>query len=584
MSADWTDDASGRRADQLLAARADTMSAGQLLSLERRHQDNATDRALLAACSRHVLQLQPDELDVAFDGLLTSLEFRQQQLPEPDMDDQRFRGWCTVVSDSCGLLHLANRHLIYRTGSTVDDRCSHRLEALLIAGINELDRRFGRRVASGSDWMLVAAEPDAVIRRRLANAINYLARDAFSLESSNALHRLADVLGTTHVDIAVQVPTFAMIPFTDSRALLFQRIRSDVQNVETYLSSLGSPSLEASEAELDIRAASTRALASLAGTAPDLTPFEREEQKPTREARFIGRVEIARKHHEAGRLQQAQASMPPVRSIKKLQLVELHSYLLAASVTADRDRMDAILRASFERLHHLAPRELGQVNFLARAIQFYELLADHQVLENANTAFERFVSIEPNGTRRSPAPWVLFCIDQCRVTPGLVAPLSRVLSNDGVEFYNLQDDRFTNRLVKPWTLSPRLSAGSISVEECDLPADEFHNDWDIDLEGGEVITGGVNYFQGLYERVGRVLKVYDVDWDMPAARTYSGLWLRQLDRSVKVLDGVRRVSGGTPTTDLFRDGAVPLSPVVGSSHLCDCAPRVAAARHDQLEL
>jgi hypothetical protein len=521
--------------------------------------DAKLDRQRLASCNLHVLALDWDGLNAEFDDLLAALEARldeframRGEIRRDTATRARLDGWAVVVNDAAGVAHLANRHFLYRSGVVLDDSVRRRLESLIRSGIVFLDATFERSVETPEDWLAIASQPDAVIRRRLANACSYVARDAYSIDSGSPLEELLPLLRSGHIDIVTMLPTFAMVPFASADDELLTVIGSAIDAVGTYLEGLAGAAHSHDEHVVGIlRSCHERASHSL-GLAPrsvsqrvnSATSRISMLRRAVRRARSLSRGEAGVQLRAAtsltgrGAIAAAHAALPSPRTIRRMSLTAMFSYLNVAPLLLSREEFDVALEGVFERLVRLSADSLGTAAFLARSMQYVSLIEDRDLIENANAAFDLAApSASPD---QHDGPWILLAIDQCRVTPGLLAPMSGVLVEHGARFFNLQQNRLDNDLVQPWPFGPRLTANSAAVIGNNTPPDQFLNDWIVDLPNGRVEADGVNFFQGVYERVGRVLKVYDVDWDSPGTRTYVDLWLRQLDRTVFVLRHVRQ--------------------------------------------
>lgn len=235
------------------------------------------------------------------------------------------------------------------------------------------------------------------------------------------------------------------------------------------------------------------------------------------------------------------------------------------------------------RLQAYSAEALNNVNVAGRMIQYGDLVDDLFTMENANVAFDGLY--RPSGrTQSKPKIFTLLVADQDRVTPSLLAPISGLLRAEGMEFRNLQINRLDNRVIRPWVWSPRLSANTASLEHSAVLPIDHHMDWEIDLANRRVVANGLNYYQGLYERTARVLKVYNVDWDLPAARVYFRQWLRQVDRVVAALDEVRLVAERDDLQIRLVSLQSHFAPFFGVAPLRGRPPQPLPARHHVVQL
>ena len=550
-----------------------------------------TDVGRLRALSVHMLKLEPAAFSSQLHDLLDALEGRSAEFEDEEFGFPRLNGWCSVVNNTAGFVHYANRHFLYRLGHVIEATdIAARLESLIIAGVRELDRRFDRKVDCPSAWAAIVKEQDASPRSRLANAISYVARDAYAFESASPLDRLSEALGTDHFDIIMRVAAYPVIPFSSRDDGLYLQIMSTVDELESYFTSTGPESylelmnrpFERSQPAATLFSYLLKSAAALSrkdtvervksalnlsddelgrasgASSKVLPPSLRQEEagvdtSPNARAKAVldwlgGGQRPARKMSAAsllcdvGDLEAATTLLPSREESGLLNFGELYTYLQLASKLLGRVELERTLVAVRRHLVRRSKLELGNISFAARVMQFSELAEDHRILENANYAYDAIPSPAPAGARQDRRRVVLFAIDQCRVTPALAVPLVPALAEAGAEFFSLQQGRFVNSVVRPWTASPQLSRDSGSLVGQSLHRSELHNEWRIDLPNCIVECDGVNYYQGIYEKVARTLKVYTVDWELPATKVWFLGSLTKVDRTVAALDGVRQVA------------------------------------------
>ena len=553
---------------------------------ERVRGGMVTDTSLLSVISYHLVRLEADEFGRRATELLSNLEQRAETFEIADFSDQRLLGWCSALNNLCGAVHLANRHFLYRLGRTLEDaETVVRLERLVIKGVLELDRRSDWTVSGPQEWAEALDEPGALSKLRLANAVNYLARDAYALESATPLGGLATLLESNHFDILIRSATFAMIPFTRSSDPLYDALTNGLDELERYLCGLAIDQpgwwrashetdehvahrsllavfLRASEvlvrdeaidriqAKLDLEPSELpgggiRVLPSDLAHLPSgtaVTPMtDRLDSRLGQPVTVSARLQRARLLQDLGFVAEARTLLPSRRETLRLSLGDLHVYLGLVGSLLGRHETEYALFEVRNRLQAYSAEALNNVNVIGRMIQYGDLVDDLFTMENANVAFDGLY--RPSGRAQShPKHFTLIVADQDRVTPSLLAPISALLRAEGMEFRNLQINRLDNRVIRPWVWSPRLSANTAALEHSAVLPGGHHKDWEIDLPNRRVMADGLNYYQGLYERTARVLKVYNVDWDLPAARVYFRQWLRQVDRVVAALDEVQLVA------------------------------------------
>ena len=548
--------------------------------------NTATDVSLLGLLSFHLLNLDHDQFRSTAEQLLVNLEDRSREFQSDGFNLTRLNGWCAVVNNLAGFTHYANRYFLYRLGHVLDSpELSSRLEALVIAGFVELDRMFDRRIAGPSQWARVVHAEDAVGRARLANAVNYLQRDAYVFESSYPLGGLSELLAVDHYDILVRCATFPIVSYSRSDDRLYQSIIASVDSLEEYFTTTGPSSylelmnrpFEKSKSAASLFGflmTSCRALKrddtvenvkralmledeDLAAWRPSSLPVPISDEDEDEfvddcplawvEAAFGGesaaaKLKRARLYMEYGDPEFAVGSLPDEPEVARMSLAVLHSYLALIGQLLSSSQLETCLGWVAPRLRRLSRSHVHDINFAARAIQFSEVVEDHRILENANAAFDAISRTVEMPETPDESRIVMFCLEQDRVTPALATALLPSLQEAGVVFRNLQQNRFENHVVQPWSRSPQLTADGAALVGSAVGPDTFHLEWKVDLNAGIVESGGVNYYQGLYERVARILKVYTIDWELPATRGWVSRMLLQLDRAVAALEGVREIA------------------------------------------
>jgi hypothetical protein len=506
----------------------------------------------LAQCSRAALVLDWTLFVTEFDGLIDVLESRLGQI-DVATEFNRLKGWALILNDACGVAHLANRRFLYHQGMVLSRDRRRRCQRLIIAGLDRVEHATGTSIETAQQWSLTAGTEALAPRRSLANAISYVARDAYSLDARPDLDSIAGELRAGRLDVLALIPSFAMIPFTTAQDAFWLLLNAAVDEVADFVDERDGTNADQAcaapnQREDVIATTLRRAIANLRPPGPDTWQTERsgghrqrdsgQPQPMTTSAALASTRQLVAE----GLTDEALQRLPGPRSVGAMSLTDLHEYLILASTLVDRTNFTSALDSSFSMLARRSVDDAGTTLWLARAIQHADLVDDHAILECANYAFNTVAATRAGVSVDEASTLVILSIDQCRLTPGLLAPIAGILADAGAAIFNLQRNRLDNRLVTPWQLSAQLSPESSSVIASSIGPDTLHNNWEIDLHQGVLVTGGVNYFQGLFERVGRMLKLYDVDWDMPAARNYSRLWIRQIDRTVAALEGVRRVA------------------------------------------
>ena len=409
------------RALDASAGRYDDSAVLRALPDPKRFGSHPTDVDRLRALSVHMLKLEPAAFSSQLHDLLDALEGRSAEFEDEEFGFPRLNGWCSVVNNTAGFVHYANRHFLYRLGHVIEATdIAARLESLIIAGVRELDRRFDRKVDCPSAWAAIVKEQDASPRSRLANAISYVARDAYAFESASPLDRLSEALGTDHFDIIMRVAAYPVIPFSSRDDGLYLQIMSTVDELESYFTSTGPESylelmnrpFERSQPAATLFSYLLKSAAALSrndtvervksalnlsddelgrasgASSKVLPPSLRQEEagvdtSPNARAKAVldwlgGGQRPARKMSAAsllcdvGDLEAATTLLPSREESGLLNFGELYTYLQLASKLLGRVELERTLVAVRRHLVRRSKLELGNISFAARVMQFSE--------------------------------------------------------------------------------------------------------------------------------------------------------------------------------------------------------------------
>lgn len=512
------------------------------------------------------------------DALLAGLERRVTEFVTPAMTDRRFEGWCSAIQSLVGLLGHATRRFLEHEGVLlVDGEEVRRVETLLISGLGEITRRFDRHVREPADWLRADRSGDWACRV-LSAAWNTLAGMGYQHVTARPVECSVPVLGA-HPDVLLRVLAAGGVyvkdssdPFYRTALETIERFKSyfDQRGAGSFLSTMRNPVRPQHEAltARDMFATFLKAAHELhrdediddLATTFGLDDADLDRVVPGRRRRH-GKTEAAdswatasAEAHElemtdrlshcnrlrsAGRLQDASACLPAPDAIQTMSLGDLHVYMRLMPELA-HDAIGEALRGLRNRFNALAPHSIGVPNFVARLIEYEQLVDGHFQIEEANLLCDLLGQCSPS--RSTARVRILIALDQDRVGPSLLAPLLPILREANLDAYSLQENGFVNSLVSSWRESPRLTLTSEFLRGSTVPDGVLMNDWQIDLDRRELTCGGIDYFEGVYERIARMLKVYTVEWELPYAQKLLRRLLVQVDRVVVALDGVREVA------------------------------------------
>ena len=527
-----------------------------------------TDRDRLRAVSAHALRLEHESCERAVLACLAHLEERIEHFSSEDFSTKRFKGWCGAVRDLNGNLLFANRYLLYKAGLILDDELVlERLQSLLLAGLAESERRFGSGPSSARSWLEPQTEDQRVCRARLATALNFLARESYAFGSRQPLKLLTKHFLQHDFDVLVLSAGRAAIPFTrrddallvqlgkslDEAALLF--LGDDAPYLQEQRNPLADPQPTALVLTALLAAADQMRRAELVQQLIDSIGLDESNAGPA--AAIVAKyaptgcelpstsmgpvLRRALRLVRDGRVAEAREIFPRPKQARSMQLGELHPYMRLIPVVYRFKGQVAAIREVRRRLVELAPAHHGTTTFMARAVEFDSLVDDHLVIAQANLLFERHRPADDEV--RDGDTVVMFLLDQDRVTPALLAPLAGVLAAGGMKLRSLQQSGFGGGVgVATWDESPVLTADCAACVDVPVAASDLLGDWVVDLEARKLELDGVNYYQGMYERVSRVLKVFHVDWSLPSVQVYYENWLRQIDRILYALSELALVA------------------------------------------
>ena len=503
-----------------------------------------TDTSLLRQMTYATIARDIEAFGSAIGELLHNLQRRLEMFGMDEFHFPRVTAWSSVLANAAGIQYLANRHFLYRNGTIVPSSIETRsaMEDLLRGALEFLCQRSSLPISGPADWAQRHDADDARARRRLSNVANYIAREAYSLESSRPLPIAGAALREGNFDVLVQMASYPAIPFsrTDDPTYITMRRSIDElrhfivdewssedvsdrtgpwgdQGPASQLSRIfarasvnnGDPGmLIALQEDLGLdeecftglvgmaapdRPATTIAPSVPLEVSPLATAVTRAVMHSQPSASLTQRFASAYLLHNQGDLRSARNLLTNESVVRQMSMAELYHYMRVIGLVLSGEELDGALLAVRRVLARLSRAKMHDVNLLARLLDFSNLAEDQRVMENANVAFDLLHGAAASSGKVSPGKTVLvLAILDCRVTPALIAPLAPILSQRGVEIRNLQANRLDNRTVRPWTLSPQLNSTSTAIVGDLRSPSSLYRTWYIDLAARQICSDNVN--------------------------------------------------------------------------------------------
>lgn len=551
------------------------------------------DAEFLTVASHTAISLDADRFYFAFTSKVDELEKRTKLFAAPAFTDRRLAGWSVALCRTCGHFNGANKHFMLKTGRLFDDEAlALRLIAMVRAGLEELDRRFERDIKSPEDWARCAVDKDAGVRRHLAYALNYIARYAYTFRHQKAFAEAALPLLKDRYDISAMFLNIAVIAFAQFSDPLYLHILKVVDECDDFLDPKSEPNytccaddflqysqrieaillthvrnltkltryddvislaerFDLSPAELVQRQIHGPFFTAILSRVQDLGPvIDAVSGLPRKNA--IPKILQALLYARIGKLSKAQEVIASDIDISSLGLSELAKFSRAVDYILPARSQPGTITSIKERLVELsaASRYYGDENFMGRAVDIERQAQEAAVMKEYHSAVSRLFKLgllsAAKGTERDQLAQgdsiVMLALIQDRVTPPILAPLFPILEKHGAKVFNLVHDGLSNKFVRPWKFSPRLTANFEALVGSPREKNALLHDWTLDPEKQEISCLGINLYQGFYERIARVLKVFEVDWSMPTAKSFLDLWVRQCDRLLCALEEAKAVA------------------------------------------
>jgi len=416
------------------------------------------------------------------------------------MSSHQKKGFLTTTRNLIGLFVFGNKSFLYRTGEILDDeKIMLSFSELLKTGI-EIERKERlrtnkKRKISSSQWTISCA-------------INYFARYCYGFAYAEIFEaKLLPHFEHDKVLISL-IPSFGDIPITSKASKFYQVVYA----------SLEKPNTEAKE----------------------ITPSAFKKIKNLLKISSFNRVS---KNKTQFSLYEAQKKIFLKDFLPNNRIETLNQLIVHTRKFIDAETFDEVF-SHCQNLTKIAENDMEQsflgVNYLARFVELRTILSELKTIDeykNLSLFLEESKMVKPQLSKEIKDTKILMLLfDQDRVLPSYLTSLFPKIQQNGFQIFNLSNDAFVSELAPLWphsqTLSPDLRTDSSEI----YPDSKLKNDWTVDLQNEKLICKGINYYQGMYERVGRVLKVYSVDWSLNSSQLYFKTWLLQLDRLIDTLD------------------------------------------------
>lgn len=555
------------------------------------HEGNLTDVAFLARASDYALQLDEVSFKGILDKKLVDFQERADSFKAYAFTDERLFAWCRALRRLTGHFNIANKHFLENTGSFIDSsRYIEDVAGLISNGLIEIERRYGADIETPLDWARRYNDPDVVARRALAQAINYMGRYAYTFRFADAFEKSYMPLLEGRFDVVSALANPAMLPFTNRNSVMLAKLEYNCnQLIDFFDSNKGGSYTALADDFLNYTACvkhvlnvTVRNLAHLTrhddvlmlmrNLGLDIKTLVRSRListfMPSLLLRYDGIGEIEQALREdvnrkpdfglqilliktlarMGRTDEAIVILSQIAGGEVKTYAQLSSLARLIEGLLPAVEQKKLLKSTEKTISDLTahPIRLGDENTVARIADIERMEREIGVFEDYEKAINELLkhgALKPDADRAigSGERIVLFSMIQDRVSPVVLVSLMPILQKAGARFFNLIDDGMTNDVVRPWPFTPRLTPNFEAIQSPEEEKNSLLNTWVVAPERREISCNGVNYYEGFYERISRVLKVYSVDWTLPHARHFLDLWLRQSDRAIAALDKVRIV-------------------------------------------
>ncbi|WP_201577785.1 hypothetical protein [Psychrobacter immobilis] len=536
------------------------------------------DKDLLNDVSRSIISLNSKQFQIGLEVLISQLSDRTDIFGD-SFTITRFDGWCSTLCNLSGMYCYANQYFLEEKGVIFPDEYYDELHSLLKLGVNHLINKQGE-VKNIIEWMKIDEDSYKNSRKYLANALNYLAREAYSYSRERfkgdygIFLRRYDVLahsyvfaninmvdiGDTHLanlyDIHAHMKDFLLNKnnqkintnlFIEDQSSFFKKIFYmfvnlsirifKTEDVVEFKKWFYIPKKDANF-KINIQPL----LPVILNHIEEFPYFSDRFSKLMENESIAIRMEKLKFNVQSGRMGIINIEHLFIEKIENALLGDIYHILNVLTYLSFEDKLK-ITELLEQRLKVIRISSGHNVNFLARIIQIKNLQVDIKNQKLLNRAYHISVNSNKGSNLEENDKVVLFALNQCRIVAPMMAGISRILFDNNYKFYNLEEHYDISKNMTRWPYSPRLSSDFMSCNGViSKPKELLNTDWLVDLNNSCLMLDGINYYQGMYERVSRVLKVFNVPWELPAAQLYFKMWLIQIDRVIYALKEVRKVA------------------------------------------
>lgn len=539
-----------------------------------------TDTDFLRVMNSAQLSLDHEKYLRAFEALLSSLETRVQESLDSGFTDARFKALCGSANRMTCAYRIATGHFMRKCGVNIA------VEANLLRMIDFVEKlvvaievRSGRRVVSLEDWAETRLDGMAELRVLASRCLAFVLAMGYEYGVSKVVRGPVHNVIEDRIDLAIYTPSHHFIQFHYSDCPLLRFFVEKRNNVAAFFF----PDEEFDEgfrppAAIHVVKFSKGYEAIFDDVLRNLTQaksldrfsdwvvdyyYRLEKDKElsakslhknlffmnnatqnsgrrlvkdlisTDRVVFNDRLDLAIALMKSGNYDLAQEAAASI-DVQKLAPHRMVAYFQVCKlIDFDNRNIDCI----FERYEQLNQdeKQVADPYFTSRYAIVEREYVDHQVVKDFRDTCEFFlrdglVRSDTDNTLKKGDSVLLFCVQEDRVGPTLIAPMMPMLSELGMKFRNIVNDDLTAGVIGPWEESPRLSHDFRHVDGFPLDDRSYLMDWKIDPDNRVIEAAGVNIYQGVYERVSRCLKVFDIDWSAPATQHYFMHWMAQADR------------------------------------------------------
>ena len=552
----------------------------QNLSTAMLATDKESDDKVLLKKILHLVLERADihELEKNIGFLINSLNNRVALFDKKNFTHNRFLGWVTVLCNLAGLFHVANMRFLYETGKLIDEKFFSNLVFLHMYALDFVHKEFSN-INGINDWINIIDNPHYNSRRIIANGLNYLYRDYFIFSRDSDMSASL----SKNFDILIYIFTFSDIRNDDPNNKLYIEVLNAYEEMDRFFKSkldiidkcIWDVDFPSSLKSLFLIFTK---LSQNLGFQDRLLPYERWyldlEHNYTNEelVYFIPFIKSKKVRKDVLRVEKFNKEILSADKDFIIKLLYILQMGINIKVSEKLNFASFIEKATYSDLFHLFnlykflpviftkkllmlvrdrlivlhEHNSHNINHLARITQFNKICELKEGMENVNKVYDQIhnsLSSRDIAIEYKSKDVVLFALSGCTVTAPLFSAITIPLIEKGVAFYNLEDNGFENKLVKPWLKTARLMADTsncIGVER--LITEPLNEGWNIDLLKGIMELDGINYYQGMYERMSRLFKVFDLDWNMPSVQLFYEQWFAKVDRLLFVLKQVKEVA------------------------------------------